>query len=972
MKPFLKQVAEHYYGIGEIEDRCFIFPNRRSMVFFKKYLSEAVEAVSGRPLIVPKLLTMSDFFCEAAPMKVADRVTLLLTLYDSYVRHNPQAEPLDDFIFWGDILLGDFNDVDKYLADPKQIFTNVSDLKNIQDSFEYLTERQREAIEKFSGHFIGRASGRSTNPKAKDASRLFMHIWNILYPLYLDFNKALRDKDLAYEGMVYRYFADQAGKGSIADMLSGIFGCSSYVFIGLNALNECEKTVMGRMRDAGIAEFCWDYSGDMIQDPLNKSSFFMSQNIKDYPQAFEVDAEGVGQPSFNVVCVPSAYGQVKHVPDILSQVGAFADPSDCAVVLPDETLLLPLLNSVPPQIEDINVTMGYPMSASEFRALMGDIMKMQLHVRYKGEECQFYHKYVWNVFSNPLFRRVSIEGAREMMAQIKQDAKYYISTRDLAGIPLFDIIFRPVVKDMASNSREQIKAMAGYQKTVVSALAPYLAEGADTALETVFAKEYWCAVNRLDAMDLEILPATYVRLLDSVLAGVSVPFSGEPLKGLQIMGPLETRTLDFRNVVILSCNEGVFPHRSVSSSFIPPELRRGFGLPTYEYQDAVWAYYFYRLIARAENVWMLYDSRTEGLKNGEESRYIKQLRYHFQVPVRTYVSDAEPGLPSEEGHVVEKTPEMLERIADCSLSASALQNYIDCPMRFYYHTVARLTKDKEVAESLDPAMIGTVYHNTMWALFTSEEEMMSDRVYDKRDRKPAPMPKVTAEYLRSWSGRESDVRRKVESLMCAELGTDEVVGRNLVTLSVIVRYVLETIKRDLQLLESRQADCFEMIGLEIPLSAELHGQKFYGVADRIDRVGPGGDVRMVDYKSGKDDPSVLMTGAADASDVADTIFAGSYDKRKKVKAGLQFFIYDKMLHEKGIADMKHVSNSMYATAGLFTAPAQICPLDPVFADELDMRLERLISEIRNPEVPFTMAEDVRNCEWCDFRMICGR
>ena len=209
MKPFLKQVAEHYYGIGGIEDRCFIFPNRRSMVFFKKYLSEAVEAVSGRPLIVPKLLTVSDFFCEAAPIKVADRVTLLLTLYDCYVRHNPQAESLDDFIFWGDILLGDFNDVDKYLADPKQIFTNVSDLKNIQDSFEYLTERQREAIEKFSGHFIGRTSGRSTNPKAKDASRLFMHIWNILYPLYLDFNKALWDKGLAYEGMVYRNLAEK-------------------------------------------------------------------------------------------------------------------------------------------------------------------------------------------------------------------------------------------------------------------------------------------------------------------------------------------------------------------------------------------------------------------------------------------------------------------------------------------------------------------------------------------------------------------------------------------------------------------------------------------------------------------------------------------------------------------------------------------------------------------------------------------
>ena len=974
MIPFLKQVADHYFGTG-IEDRCFIFPNRRSMVFFKKYLTEAVVAASDRPVLMPQMLTMSEFFDEVSQVSVADRVTLLVELYDCYARLNPKAETLDEFIFWGDIILGDFNDVDKYLADPKRLFANVADYKNIQDSFEYLSDNQKKAISSFVRHFNERSQKKTDNPNAKDVSKAFLQIWNLMYPLYQEYNKTLAEKGLAYEGQVYRRLTEMTQERSVADILSQVYGNVSYVFVGLNALNECERTVMGRMRDEGIAEFCWDYSGKMITDPLNKSSYFMSRNVREFKPAV-IPQQEMPLPSFNVLSVPSSYGQVKHVSDILSKVGAESSPSDCAIVLPDEGLLMPLLNSVPPEVMDVNVTMGYPMSASELWILMKDIMKMQIHVRRKGDECSFYHKHVWDVFSNALFRRLidrdGMQECADRIRDIKQAARYYVPQSELSGLPLFDVIFKPVVQDMTSADKDQIRRMSEYQQSILSYIAPVLSSDLNVALEADFAKEYWCAVNRLKAMELSILPTTYVSLLDSLLSGVSVPFAGEPLKGLQIMGPLETRALDFRNVIILSCNEGMFPRRSVSSSFIPPELRRGFGLPTYEYQDAVWAYYFYRLISRAENVWMLYDSRTEGLKNGEESRYIKQLRYHFNVPMNAYVSDAEPGLPDDEVHVVEKTPEILEKIRSGTLSPSALQKYIECPMRFYYHSVEKLKKDKEVAESMDPAMIGNVYHNTMWALFTSEEEMMSDNVYDKRDVKPDHMQLVTLEYLESWQKRDDDIRRKVVSLMCAELGTDEITGRNLVTVSVIVRYVMETIKRDIEILRSHGAGHFEVLGLERPLSATLYGLKFYGVADRIDRIGECGAVRMVDYKSGKDDPSVLMTDDAHAEDVAKQIFEGVGEKRKKVKAGLQFFIYDKMLVENGMTDLDHVANTMYATAGLFSEAPKVCLLNRKFAEQMDVRLESLLKEIQSLQVPFAMTDDKDTCEWCDFRMICGR
>jgi RecB family exonuclease len=329
-------------------------------------------------------------------------------------------------------------------------------------------------------------------------------------------------------------------------------------------------------------------------------------------------------------------------------------------------------------------------------------------------------------------------------------------------------------------------------------------------------------------------------------------------------------------------------------------------------------------------------------------------------------------LPCEEAHQIEKTPEMLEQIASSYFSPSALQNYIECPMRFYYYSVARLKKEKEVTESMDPAMIGNVYHDTMFALYMSEAEMLSDHRYDKRDDKPEPAQKVTLKYLESWCERKDDIKRKVESLMKLELGTDEIVGRNLVTARVIVRYVTETIHRDIELLNRHGAEYFEIIGLEKPLSATLYGLKFFGIADRIDRIGAGGNVRMVDYKSGKDDPSVLMTDDAQAEEVARIIFEGEGEKRKKAKAGLQFFIYDKMLEENGIADLDHVSNTMYATAGLFSEAPKVCPLNPKFASEMSVRLESLLKEIQAPEIPFAMTDDKDRCKWCDFKMICGR
>ena len=986
MKPFLKQVADHYYDRGDISSRCFVFPNRRSMVFFRKWLSMRVAeaGVDSKPIKAPQMLTVNDLFYRIGNLHVTDKVTLLVELYDCYKELNPKAESLDEFIFWGDVILGDFNDVDKYLASPKQLFANVADYKAIQDSFSYLTDVQRQAIESFISHFNDR-NGRLTvdidsdNPNVKER---FLQIWNILYPLYVRYNEVLRSKGMAYEGMVYRAFAESLSDTSLDDILKDSF-CedTSFVIVGLNALNECEKTLLRRMKNCGKAEFCWDWSGSMIKDAKNRSSFFMTDNVREFPQAFELDDEGVGRTLFNSLSVPSSYGQVKHLASILEQIGykddALGNSSNTAVVIPDETLLMPLLNSVPEDIMDINVTMGYPMSASELYVLMYDVAMMQMHLRKKETGWHFYHKQVWDILSSGIMKTLvssdDMQECKARIARVRQDGKYYIPQEDLSGFPLLDVLFRPVASEPLVADAAQTDALAVYLQDVVTVIASKLAHYPDMAVELEFARRWYSSINSLRAKKLAVQPMTFVRLLKSLMAGLTIPFKGEPLKGLQIMGPLETRALDFRNVIIFSCNEGMFPRRNVSSSFIPPDLRKAFSLPTYEFQDAIWAYYFYRLVSRAENVWMVYDSRTEGLKRGEESRYIKQLRYHFGIEVKHHVAEA--GLsssPDVEQDLV-KTDEMMERIEQMTYSVSALQNYVSCPAKFCYQSVLKLKKDEDVAESLDNAMIGNVYHNAMWALYHGEDAMKSDGPFEKLDgNEAAGMPVVSASYLEGWLDREDEIRKKVVSLMKAELNADEISGRDLVVQRVIVRYVMETIRKDLFLLSRYGAAAFEMIGLEKKIFVEMYGVRFFGVVDRIDSIVPG-TVRMVDYKTGNDSPSVIAVTDDMAEGAVAKIFDAEYGVRKENKAALQFHIYDRMAQKAGlVSGAGQICNSLYATSDLFRNVPAVFPMSGKFSELMDERVQGIIDEIRDRNVSFRKTQETEACAYCDFRMICGR
>ncbi len=1018
MTPFLLQVAQHYHPAPEISRMCFIFPNKRAVGFFLKYLGD-LSAAQRRPIIAPACITINDFFARLGGLRPADRMAAMLTLYDCYKALKPDAEPLDEFIFWGGVILSDFAEVDKYLVEPGHIFKNVAEYRQLQDSLDYLTAEQEEALRHFLGQF--RDSG--------EYKERFRRIWDILLPLYHSFNEALAAEGMATEGAIYRSIAKSLDSVAVVDLLEeGFPDTERFVFVGLNALNECEKRVMRRMRDAGVAEFCWDFSSEEIKDGANRASFFLSRNVAEFPQAFVPDPDGLPRPVVNVVSVPSSVGQTKLLPIILDRcrysiLGSSAAPHptiDCvdgppaieprvlrpsngvpaplsmpdstipadgrsssetaatlgmlrggtvsganggversetveeeeptaagqgigintAIVLPDEGLLMNVLNSVPEGVEDVNVTMGYPIKGSEFQALMDDIAAMQQNLRERNGQVQFYHKYVWGIFSNGIIRDCLSEDGKQIVGKIRKDARYFIGRDAFRGDALLELIFRPA------------EDIPQYLKELLIGIAPLLKEQGHMQMELDFAMFYYKAANRLEGMHLEIQPRTMWRLLGQLTARASVPFKGEPLKGLQIMGPLETRALDFDNLIILSCNEGMFPRRAVAPSFIPAELRKGFGLPTYEYQDSVWAYYFYRLIQRASNVWLLFDSRTELSRSGEESRYIRQLQMLYDFDLRRYVVKA-PLQDAAAAADIEKTDGDLGAMqADgFSLSVSALQNYLSCPAKFYYSKVKGLKAADEVSEALDAGMLGTVLHETMQTLYGA------DKIISKA-------------YLEKLLSDEPYLRGLVASGIKEKLKTDEVEGRNLIFEEVIVKYVLQILKTDLARLKKAGKESFRVLGLELERWKTIGGFRFKGYIDRLDSF-EDGTVRIVDYKTGKVLDTDVKISDDNASSVVDSLFEAK-ENSKRPKIALQLYLYDEYLEGDPLIKGKKIVNCIYQTSNIFVSMPEEVERSRQFCQLMRERVAGMLDEIRDKSVPWSRTKDIKTCEFCDFKTICGR
>ena len=964
MKPFLYQVATLFYQQygAEIHRLAFVFPNRRAGLFFQKYLSE----ISEKPLFSPSILTINDLFMQLSGKHPADKIQMLFRLYELYKQRSGSSESFDEFIYWGEMLLNDFDDIDKYMVDARMLFRNVSDLKSLDDDFNYLSPEQVQAIRSFWSSFYPK--GDSPNQQH------FLELWEILYDLYAGLRTSLAKDGCGYDGMIFREVVEQLEKEPMSD-----FPFDQVVFVGLNALSVSEERLLLALQKKGVADFYWDYVGPWVTDPDNKASFFLERNLRLFPSRMELPATEPVQAEIRVMGVPSAIGQAKQVYPILQALADEQQLTDesalrTAIVLPDEHLLVPVLNAIPEAIQHINVTMGYPLAGTPVAALMEYILTLQKNIRYIDRVPVFYFRDVLPILNHQYVMAAAPEEVSQLVKDMTAGNRIYVHAADLNRHELLSILFTPV-----QNTEE----LSDYLIHVLEALNACLRNNRPNPddeemisnstqttvdIEQEFIFHYFATVNRMKEVmheaKIEMRLDTYFRLLKRMTDLITIPFEGEPLSGLQVMGVLETRALDFDRLIILSMNEGIFPLKKAANSFIPYNLRRGFGLPTYEHQDSVWAYHFYRLIRRAKQVTLLYDTRTTGLQTGEVSRFVHQLRYHYQYPlidelvVYDVASSAVPPIS------VQKTAEVEKLLSDFlfggprALSASAINTYLDCPLKFYFSVLEQIQEEDEITETVERDVFGSILHKVMEDLYAPFKGKLVTADLLKLLRKDQPL--LTGTIARAFAELffKSPVVRPLE-------------GENFLTGEMIRKYAEKILEQDARFTPFHYIESEKKVRATITLSdrriVQLKG--FIDRVDSLDRV-----LRIVDYKTG--------SGKLEFESVE-----GLFDKEAKdrPKAVMQVFLYAWMYQQLPEYTGMSIQPAIYYLRTLFQRS-----FDPVveqkkgrgkadkvnsfqdFASDFEDKLRQCLDEIFDLDIPFTQTETGKACAYCSFRGLCGK
>lgn len=961
MKPFLYQVATLFYQQcgAEIHRLAFVFPNRRAGLFFQKYLSE----ISEKPLFSPSILTINDLFMQLSGKHPADKIQMLFRLYELYKQRSGSSESFDEFIYWGEMLLNDFDDIDKYMVDARMLFRNVSDLKSLDDDFNYLSPEQVQAIRSFWSSFYPK--GDSPNQQH------FLELWEILYDLYAGLRTSLAKDGCGYDGMIFREVVEQLEKEPMSD-----FPFDQVVFVGLNALSVSEERLLLALQKKGVADFYWDYVGPWVTDPDNKASFFLERNLRLFPSRMQLPATEPVQAEIRVMGVPSAIGQAKQVYPILQALADEQQLTDesalrTAIVLPDEHLLVPVLNAIPEAIQHINVTMGYPLAGTPVAALMEYILTLQKNIRHIDRVPVFYFRDVLPILNHQYVMAAAPEEVSQLVKDMTAGNRIYVHAADLNRHELLSILFTPVqnTEELSDYLIHVLEALNACLRN--NRLNPDDEEMISTSTQTTvdieqeFIFHYFATVNRMKEVmreaKIEMRLDTYFRLLKRMTDLITIPFEGEPLSGLQVMGVLETRALDFDRLIILSMNEGIFPLKKAANSFIPYNLRRGFGLPTYEHQDSVWAYHFYRLIRRAEQVTLLYDTRTTGLQTGEVSRFVHQLRYHYQYPlidelvVYDVASSAVPPIS------VQKTAEVEKLLSDFlsggprALSASAINTYLDCPLKFYFSVLEQIQEEDEITETVERDVFGSILHKVMEDLYAPFKGKLvtADLLKLLRKDQPLLIARAFAELF-----FKSPVVRPLE-------------GENFLTGEMIRKYAEKILEQDARFTPFHYIESEKKVRATITLSdkriVQLKG--FIDRVDSLDRV-----LRIVDYKTG--------SGKLEFESVE-----GLFDKEAKdrPKAVMQVFLYAWMYQQLPEYTGMPIQPAIYYLRTLFQRS-----FNPVveqkkgrgkadkvnsfqdFVADFEDKLRQCLDEIFNLDIPFTQTETGKACAYCSFRGLCGK
>ena len=965
MQTFLQLVAQDLYQkIGNDLSRvAIVFPNKRASLFFNEYLAMQ----SDRPIWSPAYVSISELFRQLSPWKSGDPIRLVCELYKVFREETRSEETLDDFYFWGELLISDFDDVDKNLVDADRLFSNLQDLKNIMDDYDFLDSEQEEAIRQFFQNF---SIERRTQLKEK-----FISLWDKLGDIYHHYRHNLGELGIAYEGMMYRYVMEELQPDKLK--------YEHYVFVGFNVLNKVETKFFERLREAGKALFYWDYDIFYTRLPhentppyTHEAGEFILRNLKIFPNELpEAVFDTLRKPkNVRFISAPTENAQARYLPEWIRSVTKRDLPEtpvkekENAVVLCNEALLLPVLHSIPSEVKNVNITMGFPLAQTPVYSFVSALIELQT-TGYRRDTGRYQYEAVQSVLKHPYTRQLSTS-AEGLEKQLTRDNRFFPLPSELKQDTFLEQIFTP---------KTGLSALCQYLTEMLREVAVLYQQEQET--DDIFNQLYreslfksYTLINRLlnliDNGELNIQIETLRRLLCRLLATSNIPFHGEPAIGMQVMGVLETRNLDFRNLIMLSLNEGQLPKAGGDSSFIPYNLRKAFGMTTIEHKNAVYAYYFYRLIQRAENVTLLYNTASEGLNRGEMSRFM--LQFLVESPHTISREYLEAGQSPQSGREisVEKTPEIITRMYErydvnrhprSLFSPSALNTYLDCRLKFYYRYVAGLKAPDEVSAEIDSALFGTIFHR-------AAELVYKDLTANGKEIRKDDLEQVLSNDIKLQN--YVDTAFKEEFFHVALTEKPEYNGTQLINAKVITSYLRQLLRNDLQyapfFMEGMEKKVTEIIEIETP-----QGKLALNIGGTIDRIDSKDDtLRIVDYKTG---------GSPKTPENIKQLFTPADGRPNYI---FQTFLYASIMCRK--QSLKVAPSLLYihrAASETYSPVIEMGearqPKIPVnnfafYEDEFRERLQTLLQEIYNPEEAFTQTEDTKKCEFCDFRELCRR
>ncbi len=959
MDRFLDEVARDLYNrYGADVGECrMLFPSRRARLFFAESLCEVAE----RAMWEPRWVAIDDLMATIAGVPVGERVRLIAELYRVYVEYHP-TETFDRFYSWGEVLLRDFDMVDKYMVDPDQLFRNVADIKEIESDLSYLSEAQQRIVAFWST--IGAEEDLSRH------KRRFLKVWLSLAPIYHKFRERLLALGVGYSGMVHRIAAERIKSGEWR-----VGEGERYVVAGFNALSKCEKVLFDELKRGDMTHFYWDWDDYYANDKRQEAGLFINKNRERYPSAAQISHDNFArEKSIDVVATSSSVLQCKYVARILQQIvdeGGVID-KNTAIVLTDESLLLPLLHALPKWVGRVNVTMGYPLRQSLAYSFVERLIALQNHARSSSSGAEtLYHVDVVGILSHPYLEAgVGRETLLRIERAIRSERLISVPVTLFGGDELLSRIFRVVQgwSDISSyivDTLQRIATLPDEQSHYGEQRVEFLSFLID---------EITSLQNCVAMCNVELSTSTYLSLLRRHLQPLRIPFEGEPLEGLQVMGILETRTLDFERVILLSMNDDNFPaDRSQQPSYIPYNLRFAYSMPTPEHHDGVYAYYFYRLIQRAKSVSLIYCSSADDKSTGEQSRYITQLDYEspftlhrVDVGVDVNLSDGESIEIAKRGEVAAQLSAFYlspENERQRTLSPTALYQYVACPLRFYFRSLARISVKEELSEEVDAPMFGTLLHVAMERLYNSIEGA-----------------KNMAKALSTISDQqvEEAVDHAIRtSYLKGSQSAGEMSGNLILVREVVSRYIKGGVLR----YDSAHAD-FRVEGNEkrIGYDVELRGGervRIEGICDRIDRMANGA-FRIVDYKTGSEHLEF---------DGIEPLFSGG--GKQKLTNVFQTLLYSYMLYKSD--PRREILPSLYYVRGMHKddySPLLLCKevgedgkkrgeitSYAPYHEEFERWLYRTLEELFDKDLPFRQCgeEDVETtCAYCDYKSICRR